>query len=241
MEIDDALEGYLGGRDFSRGLSVSIVSPRDTVRDRNDLLAELVDGKRVVHVGCVDHVPLLEEKITTGTWLHERLAQRARRCIGVDTNVEGIELLRQRFGRTDVVAGDITRDDVPDVDEAEWDAFVLADVLEHVDSPVAFLAALKERHASRVSDVVVTVPNALCARNRRSAPRGRELINTDHRYWFTPYTLAKVAYVAGVRPMSISYADFVPRTTLGRLRYRFRRRAPALAETLVLRASLRPA
>ncbi|MEX0741590.1 MAG: hypothetical protein WD079_02255, partial [Phycisphaeraceae bacterium] len=33
--------------------------------------------------------------------------------------------------------------------------------------------------------------------------RGCELINTDHRYWFTPYTLGKVAVEAGLMPREV--------------------------------------
>ena len=34
-----------------------------------------------------------------------------------------------------------------------------------------------------------------------------EIINSDHRFWFTPYTIAKVLVSAGYNPEKISYAN----------------------------------
>jgi hypothetical protein len=34
-----------------------------------------------------------------------------------------------------------------------------------------------------------------------------EIINSDHRFWFTPYTIAKVLVSAGYNPEKITYAN----------------------------------
>ena len=36
-----------------------------------------------------------------------------------------------------------------------------------------------------------------------------EIINSDHRFWFTPYTIAKVLVSAGYKPDKISYANLL--------------------------------
>ena len=44
--------------------------------------------------------------------------------------------------------------------------------------------------------MIVTVPNALRERNCRASRNDGEIINSDHRFWFTPFTIAKVLTVA---------------------------------------------
>ena len=34
-----------------------------------------------------------------------------------------------------------------------------------------------------------------------------EVINSDHRYWFTPYTISKILVSAGYNPEKIIYAN----------------------------------
>jgi len=34
-----------------------------------------------------------------------------------------------------------------------------------------------------------------------------EIINSDHRFWFTPYTISKVLVSAGYNPEKIHYAN----------------------------------
>ncbi len=46
--------------------------------------------------------------------------------------------------------------------------------------------------------IIVTVPNAFKFENFLNAMRDREAINSDHRYWFTVYTIAKVMTLSGI-------------------------------------------
>lgn len=73
-----------------------------------------------------------------------------------------------------------------------------------------FLRALADHGAP----VLLTTPNALRLRNRRLWTA--ELVNTDHRYWFSPYTLAKSLVDADLSPTSFWYTD-VARFTRGTL------------------------
>lgn len=45
----------------------------------------------------------------------------------------------------------------------------------------------------------MTVPNALSKINFELAQKNIECINTDHKYWFTPYTTIKVLNEAGYK------------------------------------------
>jgi hypothetical protein len=80
----------------------------------------------------------------------------------------------------------------------KWDYIVAGEVLEHIDDPVMFLKAIREKYGACTERIIITVPNALSYTNFRFALRNIEMINSDHRFWFTPFTLLKVATQAGI-------------------------------------------
>lgn len=56
-----------------------------------------------------------------------------------------------------------------------------------------------EAAAGVAEKLVVTVPNALRVQNGLNARHGCEIINSDHRFWFTPFTISKVLSRGGFR------------------------------------------
>jgi hypothetical protein len=78
---------------------------------------------------------------------------------------------------------------------------ILGEIIEHISNPAAFLNALRERYAGYVGKIILTTPHAFRYKNfTRAAKTHQEIINSDHRFWFTPYTLAKIAVDAGLWP-----------------------------------------
>jgi hypothetical protein len=146
-------------------------------------------GQRVLHVGCCDHLPHVRERVARGAHLHQLLCATAARCVGSDTNLQGLSLLRE-LGFAEVYAPD----EVPD---SQFDLCLLADVIEHVGDPVSFLRSMSRY---RFRQLVITTPNVF--RWRNCLP-GDELVNTDHRLWFSPYTLCKVLVDAGYEPVAV--------------------------------------
>lgn len=216
IQWTDALEGTT----FSSAQEFLI--EKSTVTFRSEFLTEAVEGRRVIHVGCVDHLELIDEKVRRHQWLHQILCESAERCLGVDINVDGIDTIK-RMGWTDVVAGDIT---VPSafLDDADpWDLLVLGEILEHVDNPVDFLAQVRAGWEGRCDRMIITVPNAFAWPTVRSVLRSREDINTDHRFWFTPFTAAKVATRAGWVVESITLCESFPYPRRGPLHKRLKR------------------
>ena len=170
-------------------------------RSRFDWLEEICAGKRIVHAGCVDHSEAqIRKKLKKHKWLHARLCARAERCHGVDKDAAGIQFIRDQLGYTDVDCVDLIHGESDIIRAGRWDFLVLAEVLEHMDNPVDFLASIKSKYAGQVSSLIITVPNAFARENFLLAKQGVEAINTDHRYWFTPYTLVKVVFQAGLHP-----------------------------------------
>lgn len=226
----DALP-YLDGKEFSNGLAFRVADPERQIALRTETLQGIVRDKKIIHVGFADHLPLIAQKLAENRWLHAQLCEAAARCAGVDTNSEAIALVEQAFGIGDLHNFDVDVDAPPaSLTSESWDYLVAADVLEHVDNPVRFLALLAEKLP--VKRVVITVPNAFSLENVRSIFRNEELINTDHRYWFTPYTLAKVGVRAGleVEEFFLCQNGYAP----SRLWDPILRRFPLLRETVVM-------
>jgi hypothetical protein len=241
------IQGYLEGREFSSGLQVRVVptSPGPApATDRQAWILALCAGQRVVHLGCCDHVPLIRDKIAAGIWLHGRLTTAASQCLGVDVDADAVRYLRDELGYDNVVCADLSRDAPARLTSGGWDWMVAGEIVEHLDDPVRFLSQLRETAVSHCRGLVVTVPNALRLENGLLALRGIECVNTDHRYWFTPFTIAKVLTRAGFRCESVdfvhSYPPPAPRGIRSWLASRLLRRRPMLRDTLVATALFRP-
>jgi hypothetical protein len=199
------IKSYLSGEKFSNSLEVDCsVSSRNSVKDRwaenrLKLIVDRTKGKKVLHVGFTDHLPLIKSKISQGRWLHKLLTDSSEICFGVDINAEAVEYVRSELGFRDVFVCDLLKDDLaPIIGETRFDYLVLGEVLEHTDDPVEFLSTLRSKTSLYVKRFLITVPNAFCFANLQNTWKSKENINSDHRYWFTPYTLAKVLTRAGM-------------------------------------------
>jgi hypothetical protein len=221
MKFDPTTLDHLSGKTFSNGHRF-VLGNRGRAPRRADRLVELCRGQRVLHVGCCDHLELIRGKVEQGIYLHQNLCRVAKRCVGMDTNAEGVALLHE-LGFADVHGPD----DVPD---DEFDICLLADVIEHVGDVVAFLRSMRRY---RFKQLVVATPNAFRLRNFLSSG---ELINTDHRYWFSPYTLCKVLVDAGYAPSRVELCHSDHRTAQGALLARVLDWLPKYRDTLVVTA-----
>lgn len=212
---------FLFGRRFSNGRAFALGN-RGRASRRGDRLVELARGRRLLHVGCCDHLPLVREKLAQGIYLHHNLAKVAHRCVGVDTSAEGIALLRS-MGFAEVFGPDQVPDD-------RYDTCMLADVIEHVGDPVSFLRSMRRY---RFTEIVVATPNAFRWRNILPGP---ELINTDHRFWFTPFTLCKVLVDAGYEPLAVELCHGDYATWRGAFAARVVDFVPRWRDSLIVRA-----
>lgn len=158
------------------------------------MLAELSLGKKVLHIGCCDHEGLIINKKNTNTYLHDILKRSAKKLDGVDTNESGINFMKQ-LGYEDIYLPS-------QVVNKEYDLVVIADVIEHVPNVEKFLLEMKNY---KFTQMVITTPNAFRLKNRTSLTS--ECINTDHRYWFSPFTLAKLLVQSGFKIELIKFTD----------------------------------
>lgn len=182
MKLTEDVLGYLRGTEFTNSGTFSI--ERSPILDRASLLMSASRGKRVLHVGCADHVELINSKRAGGTYLHDQLASVASEVVGVDTNARALEQMRQQG-----IDNLFTYEELsPDY---TCELIVAPDVIEHVGNVEHFLHRLGQFKCP----VLITTPNALRLGNRTRWES--ELVNSDHRYWFSPYTLARTVTAAG--------------------------------------------
>ena len=142
----------------------------------------------------------------------------------------GIEYLAS-IGYDDVLSGDLNGGDIfPKVASDHFDYAIFGEVLEHVDNPVAFLGDFRALYKDTVDRVVVTVPNAFRHNNVKALLSSDEVINTDHRYWFTPFTIAKVATRAGLVVEDVFMTTFSTHSLWRRILFRL---FPLVADDIV--------
>ena len=225
MDLSPDTLDHLHGRRFSNGKRFDLGN-RGRAPRRADRLVELARGLRVLHIGCCDHLPLIREKVGLGLYLHQNLCRAADRCVGIDTHAEGVTLLRE-LGFAEVYTPDSAP---PQVLQAEYDLCLLGDVIEHVGDPVSFLRSMRRY---RFKQLLVATPNAF--RWRNCLPGG-ELINTDHRFWFTPYTLCKVLVDAGFEPQRVELCHGDHASWRGALAARVMDHFPRWRESLLVTA-----
>jgi hypothetical protein len=227
----EAME-HLTGEKFHGFLRVRISRRETEIPLRWDLLEALMRGKRVVHLGFADHMPYIKRRVEEDAWLHGRLLRCTERCMGIDVEPEVVSFVERELGIQDVLCADVTAAPVPEITEGSWDFMLMGEILEHVDDPVRFLGLVNEHYAGCLERIILTVPNAFWLDNFQGATKHTERLNTDHRYWFSAYTLGKVVVQAGMVPEGFRYCE---RQEVRKLRKRIMLRWwPALRETLVM-------
>lgn len=227
---DASVHDYLSGSRFHENITFKFDFSLP-LRHRQDVLLALAKGRRVLHIGCCDHVPLLEQKMANGTWLHGQLSDVAAQCVGIDIDAGAVSRVREISGYQNIFFGDITADETLEAISGEaFDYAILGEVLEHIGNPVNFLRCMLSRYRDNIKHVVITVPNAFTAGNIKNILRTTETINSDHRFFFTPYTLSKVAWDAGLTPVSVQMAHY---SAAGPMKRALLRRFPLLAQDIV--------
>jgi 2-polyprenyl-3-methyl-5-hydroxy-6-metoxy-1,4-benzoquinol methylase len=235
----DRYSDYLEGKRFDNYVELKIpFENQNTLESRKTLLTRLVKGKKIIHVGCVDHLEIIDAKIASGDWIHKDLHESAARCLGIDIIKEGVDYMKNKLGYSDVICHNLVTDAPAEIIlNEQWDYIVLGEILEHVDNPVEFLTSIRNKYGKVISKIIVTVPNAFNLNNFRKAFKNIEHVNSDHRYWFTPYTLSKVLTRSGIKPQKIYTSLFMEPGSRGFFSKKLLKRCPLFRDTLIAEGS----
>jgi hypothetical protein len=207
MKIEQEVLKYLKGESFKTSLFVDIGKTKHRIISRETAITEMIRDQNVIHIGCSDHIPVINQKISNNTWLHKLITDNAKKCVGIDIDKASIDFIKKETSYQNVWHGDILTDNFDCLNDTVWDYVVLGEIVEHLDNPVNFLRVFKERYGDRVGRFIITVPSIYNIHQFKNMMNFLEIINSDHRFWFTPYTIAKVLVAAGYNPEKISYAN----------------------------------
>jgi hypothetical protein len=166
---------------------------------RNSALVQFLSpGSKALHFGCADHAPLIQQKLKSGTYLHQSIVDRlgASQTWGYDPTSPAIIEMR-RLGFTQVT------DCLSDVADNYFDFVLFPDTLEHLQNPGEVLAEIKNLDFDQL---IISVPNAYSLSNRFFL--SSELINSDHRSLHSPYSLSKLLSEAGFEVQTLAFADY---------------------------------
>lgn len=206
MNINKKYIPYINGEKFLNSIAFELPQDKILIPNRIEQIIELCLNKKVVHLGCCDHVPLIEEKINSNRWLHDLLTKSTEKCIGIDIDKEAISYIEKKFKVSNVLYADITIGLPEEIRKSNWDYLVLGEILEHIDNPVEFLAKIKQ-NCPNIKKIIISVPNAQSLSFAQGIEQNIEYINTDHKYWFTPFTLAKIMHNAEIKLDEILFVD----------------------------------
>jgi 2-polyprenyl-3-methyl-5-hydroxy-6-metoxy-1,4-benzoquinol methylase len=212
MKFTPETYAYFTDNNISQALVVPFIQTgsEKTIPTRMETLELIIEGKSIIHVGCVGHYPILEESIQQNRWFHKRLIEKSKYCLGLDINADGIDFLKN-FGYKDVICLDIVNDLIPkEITNREWDFMLLPEVLEHIENPGLFLRAIKNRFSRYVKRLIITVPNTLRLLYIYHGLFNREFTNSDHCLFFSPYTLGKIVTRSGMHVESLYFCQYNP-------------------------------
>ncbi len=207
MKIEPGILKYLKGEAFQNNLNVVIGKEKHEIISREATIINLIRDKDVIHIGCSDHIQIINSKIRNNIWLHKLITENARKCFGIDIDRESIDYIKKELGYQNVFYGNILTDEFKDLKENRWDYVVFGEIIEHLDDPVNFLKVFKAKYGENVSRFIITVPSIYNKRQFINMKNYREVINSDHRFWFTPYTISKVLVSAGYKPEKLDYSN----------------------------------
>lgn len=206
---NETTQSFLSGQQFHNDLKIHYPIKKSIKHTREQFLVKYSIKKKIIHVGFVDHIPLIEHKIKKNQWLHKQLHEVADKLAGIDINLEGIDFLKQNYSYGSLYHYDISgNQELPkELTSQKWDCIMLPDIVEHVENPYFFLRAIHSKFIGNTERMVICVPNALSYKNFFRALRKNEFINSDHRFVFTPYTLSKILTESGFEVLDIQVLE----------------------------------
>jgi len=113
-----------------------------------------------------------------------------------------------------IVYGDLTDSfRIKEITKNNFDLMIMGEIIEHINNPVSFLEKIHSNYNQNIRKILITAPNAFCYKNSDNSKRNLEVLNSDHRFWFTPYTIAKIAVQAGYTVSEFYFTDNINKKT----------------------------
>ena len=205
---------YLKGIRFTNELQFPISNKAEKVtgkvNNRIDIICEICKNKNVLHLGACDHIEIIQDKIQNHSWLHQRIMEVSKTCVGIDYNKKSIQYLKDNYAIDNILHADVTKSLPKELENyaCKWDYVIAGEIVEHIPNPQKFLESLRTKLHGQAENLIITVPNAFRLTNFLHCFKGIEFINSDHRFWFSPYTISKILCDSGFYPVKFDFYDF---------------------------------
>ncbi len=171
---------------------------------RIDQILEYCKGKKVLHLGYVQHSPKYKKQIEDGTWLHAHISKVAKEAVGLDILEDAVDDLQRNYGYKGYV-GNVERLQEVDLKET-FDVIVAGELIEHLENPGLFLEGVKN-FLREDSILIITTPNAFGETYQKMYNRKPEAewVNEEHVTWYSSYTLQRILERCGYEESLYGY------------------------------------
>lgn len=190
----------------------------EMLENRVNSIPKLVQGKKVLSIGCVDmvHSIAFEELIKLGNHQFYNMSKTASELIGIDVNRNGIQQLTNKS--LNVKYFDIFSDTPSSELKEKFDYVVVSHVIEHIPNCYEFMQKIIEKFD--FDKIIIAVPNALSTISTRRSFFKQEVVSNDHYYTFSPITLVKLMESLPLNIETLCFDQinkkWIPRIELGK-------------------------
>jgi len=166
----------------------SIAPLRQKSKQKHEIIIELIEGKKVVHYGCVDDdEELIEHKAQKGYYLHQAVTEHSKSTIGIDLNKDAFNFLEEEMGIINVVYGNVEDPGTFNLDKKRLkkaEVVLIPDLIEHLNNPGNMLQGIKDHFREDVKVIILT-PNPFAWYNFAATLLNKEIYTPYHTCYFT--------------------------------------------------------
>ena len=154
-----------------------------------------VEGKDVLHLGCVAHD---ESKRKSGNWTHDLIVREASDVLGVDILEKDVQNLRSEGYSVECA-------DAQNLDLGRtFEVIVLGELIEHLTDFNGLLKSIDE-HLAPGGKIIITTPNATAVHWTALRLLNIEFVNDEHTCWFDRVTLSQLLARYGFSLVNTTY------------------------------------
>jgi len=174
------------------------------------------EGNSILDIGCVaTQLENVKRNIKSNCWLHEELAKRFSKVVGIDILKKEIQELK-RMGY------DIRYGNAEDFELNEkFDTIVAGELIEHLSNPGKFLDACWH-HLKEEGKLILTTPNPFWFEFSIRKNFRRLNVNPEHTAWYDESVLSTLAKRHHFEVVEVKYiiAAYNPSTVKGFIYYK---------------------
>jgi hypothetical protein len=174
--------------------------------DKTKHLQAISSGKIVAHIGCTDW-PNQIEQIKKKNLLHIKVLDVAKKVLGVDVDLAGINHLQHLYTQQDFTCGDISTSFKTQqvIIKYNPDILLIPDVLEHVENSRDFLVGIEKVLSKTQAIGVFTTPNSFALKTFIPVFFGLDFTHPDHCSIHNEFTISHSMMDANLKVIKIGY------------------------------------